>query len=47
MRRVWHTLQALDTPPETLIRPWRGVRASLTCDAPTEEDDSRWIWLTA
>jgi hypothetical protein len=47
MRGLWHTLQALDKPPETLIRPWRGIRASLTRDAPTGEDDSRWTWLTA
>ena len=35
MRRVWHTTQALDKPPDKLTRPWRGVRASLTRDAPT------------
>jgi hypothetical protein len=40
-------MQALDKPHETLIRPWRGVRESLTRDASTGEDYSRWTWLTA
>jgi len=43
----WRIEQALDKPAETLIRPWRGVRASLTRAAPTGEGHSRWNWLTA
>jgi hypothetical protein len=34
MRRVWHITQALDKLLDTLTRPWRIAKASLTRDAP-------------
>jgi hypothetical protein len=46
MRGLWHTLQALDTPPKTLKRPWHSAGALRTRDATTGEDLLQWNWLT-